>query len=69
MFIKNFISQYIIFPIIFVGVFVLFYVFKLDDTPVPISDVLNMILLYYFAISVYNALPIIKSNRSKKGSH
>ncbi|MFJ7685586.1 hypothetical protein [Peribacillus butanolivorans] len=68
MFIKNFIYQYIIYPIIFVGVYVLFYVFKLDDTPVPINDALNMVLLYYFAISVYNALPTLKSNRSKKWS-
>ncbi|KOR80450.1 hypothetical protein AM232_19820 [Bacillus sp. FJAT-21352] len=42
-----------------------FAIFKLDDTPVPISDAMHMILIYYFAISVYNALPTIKSNRNK----
>lgn len=68
MFIKNFCYHYIIYPIIFVGVYALFAIFKLDDTPVPISDALHMILLYYFAISVYHALPTIKSNRNKKGS-
>ncbi|MGE7768276.1 hypothetical protein [Peribacillus sp. NPDC096540] len=69
MFIKNFIYQYIIYPIIFVGVYVLFYVFKLDGTPVPINDALNMVLLYYFAISVYNALPTLKSNKVKNGAN
>jgi hypothetical protein len=67
MFIKNFCYHYIIYPIIFVGVYALFAIFKLDDTPVPISDALHMILLYYFAISVYHALPTIKS-KNKKGS-
>lgn len=68
MFIKNFIYHYIIYPIIFVGVYALFAIFKLDDTPVPISDAMHMILIYYFAISVYNALPAMKSNRNKKSS-
>ncbi|MCF7624443.1 hypothetical protein ACPOM7_23410 [Peribacillus castrilensis] len=54
--------------VIFVGVYALFAIFKLDDTPVPIRDAMHMILIYYFAISVYNALPTIKSNRNKKGS-
>jgi hypothetical protein len=53
---------------IFVGVYALFAIFKLDDTPVPISDAMHMILIYYFAISVYNALPAMKSNRNKKSS-
>jgi hypothetical protein len=68
MFIKNFIYHYIIYPIIFVGVYALFAIFKLDDTPVPISDAMHMIFIYYFAISVYNALPTIKSNRNKKST-
>lgn len=52
--------------VIFVGVYALFAIFKLDDTPVPISDAMHMILIYYFAISVYNALPTIKYNCNKK---
>ncbi|MCP1092224.1 hypothetical protein M0L17_00170 [Bacillaceae bacterium OS4b] len=54
--------------VIFVGVYALFAIFKLDDTPVPISDAMHMILIYYFAISVYNALPTIKYNCNKKDS-
>jgi hypothetical protein len=66
MFIKNFIYHYIIYPIIFVGVYAAFTIFKLDDTPVPINDALHMVLLYYFAISVYHAFPTINSKGKQK---
>lgn len=68
MYIKSFISYFIIYPMIFVGVFVSFNIFELDAIPVSINDALHMTLLYYFVISVYNVLPTIKTNRNKKGS-